>query len=141
MIFICTTKRLWRQGYVCMVITHGKVKDQPGKVASAARGQLNRENDFLPCPRSRLRSLARRVRWSRPSSACLFSTPRLNLLILIVGKSGKHPDWSRCTPLFRHTLQQPYPVDPYSAISDDHTHMRMYALKYLQYESHTNTVH
>ena len=28
---------------VCMVITYSKSKDQPGKVASPARGQLNRE--------------------------------------------------------------------------------------------------
>ena len=29
--------------YVCMVITFSKGKDQPGKVANPARGQLNRE--------------------------------------------------------------------------------------------------
>ena len=29
--------------YVCMVITYSKGKDQPGKVANPARGQLNRE--------------------------------------------------------------------------------------------------
>ena len=29
--------------YVCMVITYSKRKDQPGKVANAARGQLNRQ--------------------------------------------------------------------------------------------------
>ena len=27
-----------------------KGKDQPGKVANSARGQLNRENDFFPVP-------------------------------------------------------------------------------------------
>ena len=30
--------------YVSMVITHSKSKDQSGKVANPARGQLNREN-------------------------------------------------------------------------------------------------
>ena len=30
--------------YVCMVITYGKGKGQPGKVANPARGKLNREN-------------------------------------------------------------------------------------------------
>ena len=30
--------------YVCMVIPYSKGKDQPGKVANPARGQLNREN-------------------------------------------------------------------------------------------------
>ena len=33
-----------------MVITYGKGKDQPGKVANPARGQLNRENDFSLFP-------------------------------------------------------------------------------------------
>ena len=31
--------------YVGMVITYSKSKDQPGKVANPARGQLNRENE------------------------------------------------------------------------------------------------
>ena len=30
---------------VCMVLTYSKIKDQPGKVANPARGQLNRENE------------------------------------------------------------------------------------------------
>ena len=34
--------------YVCMVIIYSKGKDQPGKVANPARGQLNRENVFFP---------------------------------------------------------------------------------------------
>ena len=33
-----------------MVITWSKGKDQPGKVASPARGQLNRENKYFPVP-------------------------------------------------------------------------------------------
>ena len=36
--------------YVCMVIIHSKGKDQPGKVANRARGQLNRENKYFPVP-------------------------------------------------------------------------------------------
>ena len=39
--------------YVCSMCSHhiySKGEDQPGKVASPARGQLNRENDFLPVP-------------------------------------------------------------------------------------------
>ena len=36
--------------YVCMVITYSKGKDQSGKVANPARGQLNRENAFFPVP-------------------------------------------------------------------------------------------
>ena len=33
-----------------MVITYSKGKDQPGKVANPARGQLNRESVFPPVP-------------------------------------------------------------------------------------------
>ena len=36
--------------YVCMVITCSKRKDQPGKVANPARGQLNGENEYFPVP-------------------------------------------------------------------------------------------
>ena len=36
---------------VCMVFTYySKGKDQPGKVANPARGQLNRKNVFSPVP-------------------------------------------------------------------------------------------
>ena len=35
---------------VCIVITYSKIKDQPGKVANPARGQLNRENDISLSP-------------------------------------------------------------------------------------------
>ena len=35
---------------VCMVITYSKSKDQPGKAANPARGQLNRENEYFPVP-------------------------------------------------------------------------------------------
>ena len=35
--------------YVCMIITNNiKSKDQPGKAANPARGQLNREYEYLP---------------------------------------------------------------------------------------------
>ena len=35
--------------YVCMYgHTYGKGMDQPGKVASPARGQLNRKNEYFP---------------------------------------------------------------------------------------------
>ena len=36
--------------YACMVITYRKGKDQPGKVANPARGQLNKKNDFALSP-------------------------------------------------------------------------------------------
>ena len=34
--------------YVCMAITYKKSKDQPGKVANPARGQMKRENGYFP---------------------------------------------------------------------------------------------
>ena len=37
-----------RAMYVCIVITDSKGKDQPGKVANPARGQLNRGNELFP---------------------------------------------------------------------------------------------
>ena len=56
--------------------------DQPGKVASAARGQLNSENELCPvAARAREFGLARRVRPSRPALACSFSILRLNLVV------------------------------------------------------------
>ena len=45
--------------------------DQPGKVANPARGQLNGENQHFPVRvRASKFGLARRVRQSRPASAC-----------------------------------------------------------------------
>ena len=49
---------------------------QPGKVANPARGQLNRENEYIPCPRSRLRI------WSRKTGSAVLS--RVSLLISIL---------------------------------------------------------
>ena len=51
--------------------TYSKSMDQPGKVASPVRGQLNSRNEYFPV---RVRAwefgLAGRVRQSRPASAC-----------------------------------------------------------------------
>ena len=45
--------------------------DQPGKVASPARGQLNRENEYFPVRVSAWEfGFARRLRQSRPASTC-----------------------------------------------------------------------
>ena len=56
------------------MVTHipgSKSMDKPGKVASHARGQLNRENQYFPVrARAWEFGLARRVRQSRPASAC-----------------------------------------------------------------------
>ena len=48
--------------------------DQSGKVANPARGQLNRENKYFSCPRSRLKI------WSREMGSDVPS--RVSLLIL-----------------------------------------------------------
>ena len=60
-----------------MVITYSKgKKDQPGKVANYARGQLNRENVFIPVPVRALRI------WSRETG--LAASSRVSLLISIL---------------------------------------------------------
>ena len=65
-----------------MAITYSKGKEQPGKVANPARGQLNRENEYFPVPvRAGEFGLLRRVRSSRPASACLFSLLRLSRVL------------------------------------------------------------
>ena len=57
--------------YLWIVITCSKGRDQLGKVANPARGQLNRGNKYFPVPvRAWEFGLARRVRQSRPASAC-----------------------------------------------------------------------
>ena len=50
--------------------------DQPGEVANPARGQLNRENEYFPCPRACLRI------WSRETGSAVPS--RVSLLISIL---------------------------------------------------------
>ena len=49
-VFVCVCIYVFSNWCVCMVITYSKGKDQPGKVANPARGQLNRENEYLPVP-------------------------------------------------------------------------------------------
>ena len=62
--------------------TYSKSMDQPGKVANPARGQLNRENVFFPCPHLRLRVWSRETGSAVPSSVSLIiSILRLNLML------------------------------------------------------------
>ena len=59
-----------------------KSYNQPGKVDNSARGQLNRENGYLPVPvRAREFGLARRFWQSRPVSACSSPFSRLKLVL------------------------------------------------------------
>ena len=55
---------------------YSKSMDQPGKVASPARGQLYRKKWIFPCPRSCLRI------WSRETGSAVAS--RVSLLISIL---------------------------------------------------------
>ena len=84
--------------------------NQPGKVANAARGRPNRENDYFPVPvRAREFVLARQVRPSRPASACSFSTLRQNMMLI-----------RRIPPAFPggvHLFIQPTAIGSVSSIS------------------------
>ena len=56
--------------------------DQPCKVANPARGQLNREDEYFPCSRSRLRIWSRETGSAVPSRvSLLISILRLNLVL------------------------------------------------------------
>ena len=71
--------------------------DQLGKVTNPARGQLNTKNEYFPVPvRAGKFGLARRVRPSRPASACSFSTLRLNMVLT----HGIPPDFRGGVHLF-----------------------------------------
>ena len=66
-----------------MVITYSKGKDQPGKVANPARGQLAEQGKLiLPCPRLRLRIWPRETGSAVSSGvSLLISILRLNLVL------------------------------------------------------------
>ena len=62
--------------------TYSKSMDQPGKVASPAGGQLNREKCIFSCSRSRLRIRSRETGSVVPSRvSLLISILRLNLVL------------------------------------------------------------
>ena len=65
-----------------MVITYRKSVDQPGKVASPARDQLNRENEYSSSARTCLRIWSRETGSAVPSRASLLMfILRLNLVL------------------------------------------------------------
>ena len=71
--------------YVC-VYSHHIVEQsmkQPGKVVNPARGQLNRENEYFPFPRSHLRI------WSRQTGSAIPSGVSL-LILHIQTESGAY---------------------------------------------------
>ena len=68
--------------YVWSHIIYSKSMDQPGKVASPARGQLNRKKIIFPCPRSCLTIWSRETGSAVPSPvSLLISILRLNLVL------------------------------------------------------------
>ena len=80
-----------------VVITYSKGKDQPGKIANLARGQLKRETLFFPCPRSRLKIWSRETGLAVPSHvSLLISILRLNLVLTY----GIPPDFRDGVHLF-----------------------------------------
>ena len=60
--------------------TYSKRMDQPGKVASPAHGQLNRENEYFPV-RVRAENLVSRDGFGSPGGSLLISILRLNLVL------------------------------------------------------------
>ena len=77
--------------------TYGKSMDQPGKVASPARGQLNRKNEYFP-----VRVPCLRI-WSRETGSVVPS--RVSLLISILSLN----------------LALTYGIPPYLLIYNRHT--------------------
>ena len=69
--------------YIRMVTTYSKGKDQPGKAANPARGQLAEQGKLIiPYPRSRLRIWSRETGSAGPSRvSLLISILRLNLVL------------------------------------------------------------
>ena len=87
---------------------NSKSTDQPGKVANPARDQLNREKEYFPVPvRAGEIGLAKRVRQSRPASACSSPYSRLNLVLTY----GIPPDFRGGVHLFIKTAIR-YQVSP-----------------------------
>ena len=77
--------------------THSKNMDQPGKVASPARGQLNRKEKENPCSRSCLGIWSRETSSAVPSRiSLLISILRLNL----VRTCGIPPEFSAAASIY-----------------------------------------
>ena len=84
--------------------TYSKNMDLPGKVASPARGQLNRKNEYFPVPRSCLRIWSRETGSAVPSRvSLLMSVLRLNLVLT----SGIPPEFRGGVHLFIHNRHTP----------------------------------
>ena len=71
--------------------------DQPGKVAKPTQGQLNRENDFSPCPRSPLRI------WSREAGSAALNRASTHIRH-IEAEYGAFEGFSECVHFFTGVL-------------------------------------
>ena len=79
--------------------TYSKGKDQPGKVANPARGQLNRENEYFPVPFAP-KNWSRETGSAGPSRvSLLISILRLNVVLTY----GTPPDFRGGVHLFIQT--------------------------------------
>ena len=112
--------------YVCMYgNTYSKDMDQPDKVASPGRGQLNGKNEYFPV---RVRSCLRI--WSRETGSAVPS--RVSLLISILGLNlvisyGISPEFSGGGHLFlynRHTSSGQSRVYRVTQLRTDGVHCR-----------------
>ena len=92
--------------FVCIVITYSKGKNQPGKVANPARGQLAEQGkQLIPCSRSRLRIWSRKMDSAALSRVSLLvSILRLNL-VLTVYLTGLLPSSAAASIYYRYTLR------------------------------------
>ena len=108
--------------------------DQPGKVASPARGQLNRKNKYLPVRVSCLRI------WSHetgsavvpPRVSLLISILRLNLVLTYVIP----PEFRGGVHLFiynRHTPSGQSRVDRVTQLRTDGVHYVLHCSRYFQH--------
>ena len=97
--------------------------DQPGKVASPARGQLNRENSFFP-PRLRLKNSSRETGSAVPSRvSLLISILRLNL-VLTYGIPPEFRGGVHILILNRHTPSGQFRVYRVTQLLTDGFHRR-----------------
>ena len=103
--------------------THSKSMDQPGQVASPARGQLNRRNKYFPL-RSCLRIWSRETGSAVPSRvSLLISILRLNLVLTY----GIPPEFRGGGHLFiynRHTTSGQSRVYRVTQLRTDGIHCR-----------------
>ena len=108
--------------------TYRKRKDQPGKVANPARGQLNKENEYFP-----LRVPSHLRIWSRetgsavpPRVSLLISILRLNM-VLTYGISLEFRDGVHLFIQNRHTPSGQSRVYRVTQLRTDGVHCRQFA--------------